>query len=303
MAAMDSLRAILRSAAEADASDVHLSVGAAPRMRVQGQLAEMGYPKLQPGDTLDMLVNIMNDIQRERFEERGEYEMSFAVSEQIRCRVSAYKQKGSVSLSIRLIPARVPSLEMIGASQALVQTTRLRNGLVIVTGPMGSGKTTTLAAMVDGINKSRASHIITLENPIEYVHSHNRSIVDQREIGSDSGSCAAALNAVLKADPDVVMVDRLYGSDAVRAALQAAEAGCLVLASVAAIGANGALDALLNDFTSLERQQIRGRLAGVLQSVAVQKRAFGADGRLSISCEVMRVEQQTRNAIRGLPSS
>lgn len=299
MAALYSVGAILKSAAEAGASDVHLSVGAAPQMRVQGRLTDMGGLKLQSADTLNILVNIMNDAQRERFEERGEYELALPVSEELRCRVSAYKQKGNVSLAFRLVPSEIPSLESLGASGALAQIAGMKSGLVLVAGTSGSGRTTTLAALVNRINRERAAHIITLESPIEYVHDHDRSLVEQREIGSDTGSYALALRAVLREDPDVVMVGGLCDRDAVCAALDAAEAGCLVLAAVTATGGNGALDALLNLFSSEQRLQIRGRLAGTLQAVVVQRQKDSEDGGRTISCEVMQVNQQARNALKG----
>ncbi|MCH5343538.1 MAG: PilT/PilU family type 4a pilus ATPase [Acetatifactor sp.] len=293
------LEEILKMAVEADASDVHLTVGASPRMRVRGKLVEMDLPRLQPTDTLDVLVGIMEDVQRQQFEDRGEYDMALSVSEEIRCRVNAYKQRGNVSLAFRLITPRVPSLESLGAPESVHQLAGLQKGLVLVTGPVGSGKTTTLAAIVDQINKSREAHVITLESPIEYLHVHGLSIVDQREIGLDSRSYGQALRSALREDPDVIMVGELSDGDTVCAALDAAEAGCLIFTAVAASGANGALDYLLNRFPDGQQQQIRGRLAGVLQSVVVQRLVPREDGSRGLSYEVLRVTDATRASLRG----
>ncbi len=293
------MQEILKMAVEADASDVHLTVGASPRMRVRGKLIEMELPRLQPTDTLDVLVNIMDDSQRQLFEERGEYDMALSVSEEIRCRVNAYKQRGNVSIAFRLITPRVPSLESLGAPEALLRLANLRRGLVLVTGPVGSGKTTTLAAIVDQINQSREAHVITLEKPIEYLHIHGRSIVDQREIGLDSQSFGQALRAALREDPDVIMVGELNDSETVSAALDAAEAGCLIFTAVASFGAGGVLDCLLNRFPDGQQRQIRGRLAGVLQAVVVQRMVSGEDGSRRLSYEVLGITDRVRASLRG----
>lgn len=298
MAVLNSVRAILQSAADAGATDVHLCAGSDPQMRVQGRLKEIGGLRLQAADTLDILVNMMNDAQRERFEEKGEYEMALSVFEGLRCRVSAYKQMGNVSLAFRLISSSLPSLENLDASGTLLKTAGLKSGLVLVTGTMGSGRSTTLAALVNRINRGRAAHIITLESPVEYVHRHDKSLVEQREIGSDTGSYAVALRAALKEDPDVIMVDELRDGDTICAALEAAEAGCLVFAAIVAPSANSALDSLLNRFSAEQRLQIRGRLSTILHAVVVQKRRELEDGRREIYCEAMQVGQQTRNALK-----
>ncbi len=294
------LEEILRAAAEADASDVLLTVGASPRMRVQGRLTEMDFPRIQSADTLDVLVGILDDAQRQRFEERGEYDMALSVTEEIRCRVNAYKQRGNVSFAFRLITSRVPSLEQLGAPETVRRLAGLKSGLVLVTGPVGSGKTTTLAALVDQINKTREAHVITLESPIEYLHAHERSLVDQREIGLDSGSYGQALRAALREDPDVVMVGELGDGDTVCAALDAAEAGCLVFTAVAASGADGALNYLLNRFPAVQQGQIRGRLANVLQTIVVQRMAARADGDRGLSYEVFPVTEAARKSLKGI---
>ncbi len=297
MSVIEDVEAILRTAADADASDVHLSVGATPRMRVRGKLAEMDFPRLSPADTLDILVNLMNDVQRERFEEKGEFDMACSFAGNIRCRVSAYKQMGNVSLAFRLISPHVPSLESLSAPEAVAGLCAERSGLVLVAGPVGSGKTTTLAAIADHINKNREAHIITLERPVEYLHIHDKSVVDQREIGLDSESYAMALRAALREDPDVILAGELEDADTVCAALDAVEAGCLVFTAVAVTGANGALEYLLHKFPAALQQQIRNRLAGVLQAVVVQRRSPENHG---ISYEVLQVTAQNRAELRGV---
>ncbi|MCM1045894.1 MAG: Flp pilus assembly complex ATPase component TadA [Candidatus Gastranaerophilales bacterium] len=298
MAVLNSVKAILQSAADAGATDVHLCAGSDPQMRVQGKLKEIGGLRLQAADTLDILVNMMNDAQRERFEEKGEYELAIPIFEGLRCRVSAYKQMGNVSLAFRLISSRLPSLESLDASGALLKIAGMKSGLVLVAGTLGSGKSTTLASLVNRINKGRAAHIITLESPVEYVHRHDKSLVEQREVGSDTGSYAVALRAALREDPDVIAVDDLRDKDTICAALEAAEAGCLILAAIVASGANSALDALLNRFSAEQRVQVRGRLSTTLHAVVVQKRRNLEDGASEIYCETMQVGQQTRNALK-----
>ena len=189
---------------------MHLTVGIPPKMRVNGNLSStMDYPKMLPADTLEVLVNIMTEVQRERFEERGEYDMSFSIPNCGRYRVNAYKQRGSVALAFRLVGTVVPSPEELGVPESVVDLYQRKRGLVLVTGPTGSGKSTTLAAIIDKINNNRDAHVITLEDPIEYLHQHKMSMVNQREIGIDSNNYANALRAALREDPDVILVGEM----------------------------------------------------------------------------------------------
>ena len=180
---MPTIEEILSAAKEAGASDVHLTVGIPPKMRVNGNLITMNYPRMLPADTLDVLVSIMTEVQRDRFEERGEYDMSFSIPNVGRYRVNAYKQRGSVAMAFRLVGTKVPSPEELGVPVSVVDLYQRKRGLVLVTGPTGSGKSTTLAAIIDKINNNRDAHVITLEDPIEYLHQHKISMVNQRETG------------------------------------------------------------------------------------------------------------------------
>ena len=224
------LEEILCAARAAGASDVHLTAGSQPRMRVGGELFPMGFARLLPTDTLDILLRILPEGQREQFEEQGEYDFAFSVSRGGRCRVNAYKQKGNVALALRLVEENVPSAESLGLPEEVMALYQLKQGLVLVVGVSGSGKSTTLAALIDQVNTFRNAHIITLENPVEYLHSHKMSMVNQREIGLDSRDYVSALKAVLREDPDVILVSDLDDYETAAAAVSAAETGHLVLA-------------------------------------------------------------------------
>lgn len=262
---------ILTEAVEANASDVHITTGTPPRMRVNGKLITMSHPKLLPADTLAILVSIMSQNQRERFEEQGEYDMSFAVKELGRFRVSAYKQRGCVAMAIRLIGAAVPAPETLGIPWQVTELYQKRAGLVLVAGPAGSGKSTTLAVIVDKINSMRESHIITLENPIEYLHQHKRSIVDQREIGTDTASYASGLRAALREDPDVILIGEMYDIETIRQAVTAAETGKLVLSALHTGNGKNAVDSMVELFPLQQQDQIRARIENVMEAVVFQR--------------------------------
>ena len=278
---MPTIEEILRAAKEAGASDVHLTVGIPPKMRVNGNLITMDYPKMLPADTLEVLVNIMTEVQRERFEERGEYDMSFSIPNCGRYRVNAYKQRGSVALAFRLVGTKVPSPEELGVPESVIDLYQRKRGLVLVTGPTGSGKSTTLAAIIDKINNNRDAHVITLEDPIEYLHQHKMSMVNQREIGIDSNNYANALRAALREDPDVILVGEMRDFETISVAITAAETGHLVLSTLHTIGAASTVDRVIDVFPPHQQQQIR------------------ADGKHRVAAfEVMHANHAVRNLIR-----
>ena len=245
---MPGIDEILQEARKAGASDVHLAAGISPRMRVGGRLAAMDCARLQPADTLDIVVSIMPEIHRIRFEEKGECDFSLSLSGCGRCRVNVYKQRGSVALAFHLVDNRVPSLEELGMPASVNGLCEREQGLVLVTGPTGNGKSTTLAAMVDRINSSRQAHIITLEDPVEYLHQHKQSLVNQREIGLDSENYVSGLRAALREDPDVILVEELCDPETISMAVQAAETGHLVLSSMHSIGTADTVDRLIGAF-------------------------------------------------------
>ena len=226
---MPTIEEIMRTAKNAGASDVHITVGIPPKMRVNGNLVTMNYSRMMPADTLGVLLEIMTESQREKFEDRGEYDMSFSIPELGRYRVNAYKQRGSVALALRLVGTQVPSPESLGVPESVINLYERKRGLILVTGPTGSGKSTTLAAIIDKINNNRDAHVITLEDPIEYLHQHKMAMVNQREIGLDSQNYANALRAALREDPDVILVGEMRDFETISVAITAAETGHLVL--------------------------------------------------------------------------
>ncbi len=296
---MPGIEEILSTAKDAGASDVHLTVGIPPKMRVNGDLITMNYPKLLPGDTLDILISVMTDHQREKFEERGEYDFSFSIPHLGRYRVNAYKQRGSVAMAYRLVGTVVPSPEQLGVPESVIELYQRKRGLVLVTGPTGSGKSTTLAAIIDKINNNRDAHVITLEDPIEYLHQHKMAMVNQREIGLDSESYANALRAALREDPDVILVGEMRDFETISVAITAAETGHLVLSTLHTIGAASTVDRIIDVFPPHQQQQIRVQLANVLEAVISQQLLPTADGKgRAAAFEVMHANHAVRNLIR-----
>lgn len=293
-----SVEEILCSAREAGASDVHVAVGLPPKMRVNGTLVTMSHSKITPSDTLDILLRVMPQAQREGFEERGEVDFSFAAAGCGRCRAHAYKQKGSVAFALHLVDAKVLSPQELGMPESVVRLQEKESGLVLVTGPSGSGRSATLASMVDQINENRDALIITLEDPIEYMHPHKRSMVNQREIGLDSRSYADALRAVLREDPDVILVGELRDPESVSAALTAAETGHLVLSALHASGVVNALDGIMDLFSPQRQEGIRGRLADALEAVVSQRLIPSGDGGRVAAFEVLLANPAVRRIIR-----
>ena len=296
---MPTIEEIMRTAKEAGASDVHITVGIPPKMRVNGNLIAMNYSKMMPADTLEVLLDIMTETQRERFEDRGEYDMSFSIPELGRYRVNAYKQRGSVALALRLVGTRVPSPEALGVPESVINLYERKRGLILVTGPTGSGKSTTLAAIIDKINNNRDAHVITLEDPIEYLHQHKMAMVNQREIGLDSQSYANALRAALREDPDVILVGEMRDFETISVAITAAETGHLVLSTLHTIGAASTVDRVIDVFPPHQQQQIRVQFANVLEAVISQQLIPTMDGRGRVAAfEVMHANHAVRNLIR-----
>ena len=290
---------ILAKAKEAGASDVHITVGIPPKMRVNGALITMEGDKLAPADTLEIAAQIMNDKQQQRFEENGECDMSFAIPGQGRYRLNVYKQRGSIAMAFRLVDTQVPSAESLGVPQSVIDLYQKKRGLILVTGPTGSGKSTTLASLIDKINNNREAHVITLEDPIEYLHAHKRSIVNQREIGLDSMNYAHALRAALREDPDVILVGEMRDFETISVAITAAETGHLVLSTLHTIGAASTVDRVIDVFPPHQQQQIRVQLANVLEAVISQQLIPTADGSRRVAAfEVLHSNPAVRNLIR-----
>ncbi|HKM35799.1 MAG TPA: type IV pilus twitching motility protein PilT [Lachnospiraceae bacterium] len=297
---MPNIQDILVQAKQAGASDVHITVGIPPKMRVNGKLITMtDYNRLLPADTLEVVLNIMTESQRNKFEERGEYDMSFSIPDVGRYRVNAYKQRGSVAFAFRLVGTKVPSPEELGVPESVIELYQRKRGLVLVTGPTGSGKSTTLAAIIDKINNSRDAHVITLEDPIEYLHQHKLSMVNQREIGLDSENYANALRAALREDPDVILVGEMRDFETISVAITAAETGHLVLSTLHTIGAASTVDRVIDVFPPHQQQQIRVQFSNVLEAVISQQLIPTSDGMGRVAAfEVMHANHAVRNLIR-----
>lgn len=296
---MVSVREILQVAKDAGASDVHLTVGIPPKMRVNGNLVTMEFPKLLPSDTVEVMLEILNEEQRNRFEKVGEFDMSISISELGRYRVNVFKQRGSVALALRVVGTHVPQPELLGVPNSVIDLYQRKRGLVLVTGPTGSGKSTTLAAVIDKINQCRDAHIITLEDPIEYLHQHRMSMVNQREIGLDSDNYANALRAALREDPDVILVGEMRDFETISVAITAAETGHLVLSTLHTIGAASTVDRVIDVFPPHQQQQIRIQFANILEAVISQQLIPTADGKARVAAfEVMHANHAVRNLIR-----
>ncbi len=296
---MISIEELLRTAKEAGASDVHITVGIPPKMRINGTLVAMNYPRILPPDAREILMSIMNESQKARFEERGEHDMSFSIPALGRYRVNAFKQRGSVAIAIRLVGTQIPDYRTLGIPESIMDLYSRKRGLVLVTGPTGSGKSTTLATIIDRINNTRDCHVITLEDPIEFLHQHRRAMVNQREIGLDSQTYANALRAALREDPDVILVGEMRDFETISVAITAAETGHLVLSTLHTIGAASTIDRVIDVFPPHQQQQIRIQLANVLESVVSQQLIPTADGRGRVCAfEVMHANPAVRNLIR-----
>lgn len=296
---MVAVEEMLRIAKDAGASDLHLTVGIPPKMRVNGSLITMDFPRLLPPDTLDVANQIMTAEQLEKFERRGEFDMSFSIPSLGRYRVNAYRQRGSVAFAFRLVGTIIPSPEELGIPESVVELSQRKRGLVLVTGPTGSGKSTTLASIIDKVNKSRDAHIITLEDPIEYLHQHQLSMINQREIGLDTETYSNALRAALREDPDVILVGEMRDLDTISVAITAAETGHLVLSTLHTIGAASTVDRVIDVFPPHQQQQIRVQLSNVLEAVISQQLIPTSDGRSRVAAfEVMHANYAVRNLIR-----
>lgn len=296
---MPTIEEMLRIAKEAGASDLHITVGVPPKMRVNGKLITMDFPKMLPADTARLLPEIMNEKQLMKFEEKGEHDMSFSIPNLGRYRVNAYKQRGSVAIALRLVGTQVPAPEVLGVPKSVIDLYQKKRGLILVTGPTGSGKSTTLAAIIDKINNNRECHVITLEDPIEYLHQHKMSMVNQREIGLDSQSYANALRAALREDPDVILVGEMRDFETISVAITAAETGHLVLSTLHTIGAASTVDRVIDVFPPHQQQQIRVQFANVLEAVVSQQLIPKVDGAGRVAAfEVLHANHAVRNLIR-----
>jgi twitching motility protein PilT len=262
---------ILRAAFELKASDVHLTVGSAPVMRINGDLKRYGKDKLMPDDTEEMARAIIPENMWDLFKEKGELDFSYGVPGISRFRVNAYHQRKSVSIALRVVASKTPTIEELDLPEIISKLVEKPQGLILVTGPTGSGKSTTLASMIDYMNRTMRKHIITLEDPVEYLHRHGNSIIDQREVGFDTKSYANGLKAALRQDPDVILVGEMRDLETIGIAITAAETGHLVLATLHTSSAPSTINRIIDVFPSGQQAQIRIQLASVLVGVISQR--------------------------------
>lgn len=285
---------------EKNASDLHIGVGTAPLIRVDGELYPLReYGKLDPESCQRLAYGILNDSQIKRFEAAGELDLSYGVRGLCRVRVNVFRQRGTIGVAMRNIPFQIPSFEELGLPLAARDAASVPKGLVLVCGPTGHGKSTTLACMVDQINSTRSCHIVSIEDPIEYLHHHKQSYITQREIGDDTMSFKAALKYVLRQDPDVILIGEMRDHETIEAALVAAETGHLVFATLHTTDAAQSVNRIVDVFPPFQQQQARVQLSFVLQYVFVQQ-LLGRDdgpGRV-LACEIMVVTPAVRNLIR-----
>jgi len=294
------LEQIIKAAYTNNASDIHITPGTPPVIRASGELLRFGKDKLMPDDTEALAKEIfaISDYSK-KFEENGEVDFSFALGEYGRFRANIYKQRGSVAIAIRLIPMEIPQLSTLGIPESVIKLSEKNRGLVLVTGPTGAGKSTTLAALVNLINEKRNCHIITLEDPIEYLHKHKTGIVNQREIGIDSHSFANALRAALREDPDVIMIGEMRDQETIATALTAAETGHLVFGTLHTMGAAKTIDRIVDMFPPEQQQQVRTQLSTVCEGIISQQLIKTIDGRKRVAAlEVMVANPAIRNLIR-----
>jgi len=282
------------------ASDLHITAGAPPMVRIRGRLAPLEeYPTLTSAETRETVYSILTSDQRQRLETDWQVDFAYAIPGRARFRVNAYFQRSSIGAAFRLIPENLASVDDLGLPAVAHEFARKPRGLVLVTGPTGSGKSTSLAAIVDEINETREEHIMTIEDPIEFLHGHKRCMVNQRELGSDAPSFALALKAALRQDPDVILVGEMRDLETISTALTAAETGHLVFATLHTQDAPQTVDRIIDVFPSHQQGQVRVQLSVALQGVMTQQLLPTADGSGRVAaCEVLVPTPAVRNLIR-----
>ncbi len=291
---------LLLEVIERNASDLHLAAGARPTVRVRGQLQALeDYPVLTTEQTREIIYSILTNDQRQRLETDWQLDFAYAIPGRARFRVNAYYQRAAIGAAFRLIPFSIKTVDELGLPSVLHELAKRPRGFVLVTGPTGSGKSTSLAAVVDEINATRQEHIMTIEDPIEFLHGHKKCIVNQREIGSDAHSFADGLKAALRQDPDVILVGEMRDLETIHTALTAAETGHLVFATLHTQDTPQTIDRIIDVFPAEQQQQVRVQLSVALQGIITQQLLPTADGAGRIAaCEVLLATPAIRNLIR-----
>ncbi|MGI9039501.1 MAG: type IV pilus twitching motility protein PilT [Gemmatimonadales bacterium] len=294
------LRALLEEMIQKEASDLHITAGERPKLRVDGEMTNSSAPEVMtPKDTLNLAYSVLTENQKKRFETEDELDFSFGIQNLARFRGNCFKQRGCVSMVIRMIPFNVRTFQDLGLPPVIARLAERPRGLVLVTGPTGSGKSTTLAAIIDKINKERKGHIITVEDPIEFIHRHQSCIVNQREVGTDTKSFSTALKYALREDPDVILVGEMRDLDTIASALTIAETGHLALATLHTNSAAESINRIIDVFPANQQSQVRAQLAFVLEGVVTQTLLAKARGRgRAMACEIMVATPAIRALIR-----
>jgi len=296
---MATLPDLLKQTVELSGSDLHLSIGSPPQVRVHGELQRLDYPELTASDTKALTYAVLTDAQKKRFEEMLELDFSFGIRGVARFRCNMFNQKGAVGAVYRQIPERIRTFEELGLPAVLAKMAERPRGLVLVTGPTGSGKSTTLAAMIDKINTERHGHILTVEDPIEYLHQHKNCLVNQRELHSDTQSFTNALRAALREDPDVVLIGEMRDLETVESALRIAETGHLTFGTLHTNSAASTINRIIDVFPSHQQSQIRTQLSLVIEGIVCQSLLPRADGKgRVVSLEILVPTPGIRNLIR-----
>jgi twitching motility protein PilT len=294
------LRVLLEEMIERDASDLHISAGERPKLRIDGEITNSGNDTvLTPKDTLTLAYSVLTENQKKRFETEDELDFSFGIQNLARFRGNCFKQRGCVSMVIRQIPFSIKTFQDLGLPPVIAKFAEKPRGLVLVTGPTGSGKSTTLAAMIDKINRERRGHIITVEDPIEFIHRHQNCIVNQREVGTDTKSFQSALKYALREDPDTILIGEMRDLETIQAALTIAETGHLAFATLHTNSAAEAVNRMIDVFPSHQQSQVRAQLAFVLEGIITQTLLAKAKGRgRAMAAEILVVTPAIRALIR-----
>ena len=294
------LRALLEEMIERDASDLHVTAGDRPKLRIDGDIVDSNVEHvMSPKDTMQLAYSILTENQKKRFETEDELDFSFGIQSLARFRGNCFKQRGCVTLVVRQIPFNVRTFEELGLPNAVAKMADKPRGLVLVTGPTGSGKSTTLAAMIDKVNREMKGHIITVEDPIEFIHRHQRCIVNQREVGTDTHSFANALKYALREDPDVILVGEMRDLETIQAALTIAETGHLAFATLHTNSAAESINRIIDVFPSHQQSQVRAQLAFVLEGIVTQTLLPRAKGKGRVmAAEILVVTPAIRALIR-----
>ena len=289
----------LLDAANMGASDLHITAGLPPMVRISGKVEPLDYPTLTANATRDLIYDLLSNDQRQRLENEWELDFSYALPRSARFRVNVYFQRGAIGAAFRTIPSEIKSISELGLPKAVEDLTEKPRGLVLVTGPTGSGKSTTLAAMIDKINETRHEHIMSVEDPIEFLHEHKQCIVNQREVNQDTKSFAQALKHVLRQDPDVILVGEMRDLETIALAMTAAETGHLVFGTLHTQDAPQTVDRVIDVFPPHQQHQIRAQLANALQGIITQTLIPTYDGKgRVVACEVLMPTPGVRNLIR-----